>query len=124
MENGGEHAVYYCADTARITKVALDGSFGFTVDEKDLLDPRSFLLRRKLRHRRALPSEYLWRWAALTAFFGLPTRFEGVLWSHEKLAALVISQPFIGSDDDGFPTWDAVEEFCRIAASSKSMIAR
>ena len=111
LPNGGEHAVHYCTATGRITKVALDGSFGFIVDEKALLDPRSFSLQRKLRHRRALPSEYLWRWAVLAAIFGLPTRFEGVFRDDETRAALVISQPFIGYPEDGFPSWDTVEGY-------------
>lgn len=111
MADGGEHVVYFSDDRSIVTKIALPGIFGYVVDEERLLDDRTFTMQTKLKHRPSLPSEYLLRWAVLDQVFGLSTRFEGVMLNEGKEPSLVISQPFIGSQESDNPTWEQLEEF-------------
>ena len=70
---GGEHDVWIDDPPETVLKHTLPGFFGRIMDEAALLDPRTFLSRRKLTMRGALPSEYLRRWPVLHDIFGLPT---------------------------------------------------
>lgn len=106
VATGGEHVVHLSPDGQRVLKFTLPGEFGFCVDEVLLLDSRTFTNKVKLTHRRALPSEYLWRWLVLRKVFGLLTEVEGMIKRTDGTPALVISQPFIGEE---MPNWEEVE---------------
>lgn len=82
-----------------VLKHTLSGFFGRIMDEAALLDPRTFLSRRKLTMRGALPSEYLRRWAVLHDIFGLPTMYEGITSTHLSEPQMAVAQPYIEQDD-------------------------
>ncbi len=106
IATGGEHVVHLGVTDDHVIKFTLPGEFGFCIDESVLFDSRTLLNRPKLFHRRALPSEYLWRWLVLRKIFGLRTEFEGAMPRTADTSALVISQPFVG---ETMPGWDEVE---------------
>ncbi len=106
IATGGEHVVHLSPDGKRVLKFTLPGEFGFCVDEIILFDSRTFTNKIKLTHRRALPSEYLWRWLVLRKVFGLLTEVEGVTKRDDGSPALVISQPFVGEE---MPDWEEIE---------------
>lgn len=113
LDDGGEHIVHFSQDRSRVIKMAHPNSYGYVVDEESLMDTWTLMMRAQLKHRRALPSEYLFRWALLDAVFGLVTTFEGTRQIADGEPSLVISQPFIGVEDrdDDVPEWDDVNEF-------------
>lgn len=101
---GGEHAVWVIGDPAtRVFKKTLGSSYGYVLDEQELLDPRTFLKRRQLFIRPALPSEYLLRWMVLHQIFQLPTRYEGQVPNAGTEPDMAISQPYIEQDENDPP---------------------
>lgn len=113
LDDGGEHIVHFSQERSRVIKIAHSNSYGFVVDEELLMDSWTLMMRPQLKHRRALPSEYLFRWALLDAVFGLVTTFEGTRQIAGGELSLVISQPFIGVEDrdDDVPEWHEVNQF-------------
>lgn len=113
LGKGGEHIVHFSSDRSSVLKFAHPDSFGFVIDEESLMDSRTLRMRPMLKHRPSLPSEYLFRWALLGYVFGLVTNFEGTRNVQRKEVSIVISQPFIGieENDDDVPEWDEVVAF-------------
>jgi len=91
---GGEHVVFVPASPDIVIKHTLPGFYGRILDEKSLLDPRTFLNRKQLAMRGALPSEYLLRWAVMADVFGLATRYLGRTEGKDE-PCMAVSQPFI-----------------------------
>jgi hypothetical protein len=92
--DGGEHRVFGSSEDRIIIKHTLPGFYGRILDEKSLLDPRTFLHRKQLAMRGALPSEYLLRWAVMADVFGLATRYLGRTEGKDE-PCMAVSQPFI-----------------------------
>ncbi len=97
---GGEHAVFESEGKIAVLKHTLPGFYGRIMDESTLLDPRTFLTRRKLTMRGALPSEYLRRWAVPHDIFGIPTTYEGRTGSNLAEPQMAVAQPYIEQDDN------------------------
>lgn len=93
--DGGEHRVFGSSQDKIIIKHTLPGFYGRILDEKSLLDPRTFLNRKQLAMRGALPSEYLLRWAVMADVFGLATRYLGRTEGADREPCMAVSQPFI-----------------------------
>ena len=108
---GGEHSVFEVQDKTSVLKHTLPGFYGRTVDEVNLLDPRTFQNRPRLTLRGALPSEYLRRWAVLTDIFGLPTSYQGQTGSHREGPQMAVAQPYIEQADDDPATLEDISEF-------------
>ena len=108
---GGEHDVWVTGDPAsKVFKRTLQGAYGYILDEKILLDPRTFLNRRRLALRPALPSEYLLRWTILRGIFSLPTDYLGRACNGSE-PSMAVSQPYVDQDENDQPDADDVEEF-------------
>ncbi len=109
---GGEHAVWVMGDPAtRVFKKTLGSSYGYVLDEQELLDARTFLKRRQLYMRPALPSEYLLRWMVLRQIFQLPTRYEGQVPKKAVDPDMAISQPYIEQDENDPPQIEDIIKF-------------
>jgi hypothetical protein len=108
---GGEHEVWIDNPPTTVLKHTLPGFYGRTVDEVNLLDPRTFQNRPRLTLRGALPSEYLRRWAVLTDIFGLPTSYQGQTGSHREGPQMAVAQPYIEQADDDPATLEDISEF-------------
>jgi hypothetical protein len=119
---GGEHDVWIGEPPATVIKHTLDGFYGRTIDEKELLDPHRWVTHSQLYLRNALPSEYFLRWHIAETVFGLPTNYLGRNGlSPPKIA---ISQPFIDQDPEDQATetdvfnFMAAHGFEKVAAES------
>jgi hypothetical protein len=109
---GGEHAIWVIGDPAtRVFKKTFDSSYGYVLDEQEMLDDRTLLNRRQLFMRPALPSEYLLRWAVLHAIFQLPTRYEGHVPNRTGDPDMAISQPYIEQDENDPPQPEDITKF-------------
>lgn len=104
--DGGEHRIFASNEEHHVIKHTLPGFYGRILDEKSLLDPRTFLNRRQLVMRAALPSEYLRRWAVLADVFGLITRYIGRAGATEGEPQMAVSQPFIAESEEDPATLD------------------
>lgn len=92
---GGEHVVFIPSSPDVVIKHTLPGFYGRILDERSLLDPRTFLNRKQLAMRGALPSEYLQRWAVMADVFGLATHYLGRTEGPDREPCMAVSQPFI-----------------------------
>lgn len=106
--DGGEHRIFASNERRSVIKHTLPGFYGRILDEKSLLDPRTFLNRKQLAMRGALPSEYLRRWAVVADVFGLITQYVGKTDSEEREPQMAICQPFVPEAEDDPATLEDV----------------
>ena len=107
---GGEHRVYGTAQPGDLIKQTLPGYYGRILEERMLLDPRTFMNERKLAMRGALPSEYLRRWAIMADIFGLVSTYLGQVPNATREPQMAVSQPFIAESEDDPATLDDVAQ--------------
>lgn len=110
---GGEHKVWVVGEpVSEVLKATHSGCFGSITDEKPLFDSRTLQNRRQLYIRRALPSEYLLRWAVLADVFLLPTIYKGTTFLPGlQEPSIVVAQPFVPQDDDDPPSLSEIFSF-------------
>ena len=108
---GGEHQVFLKHPPLEVFKQTLPGYYGRYLDERVLLDPRTFLNVRMLVMRSALPSEYLLRWCVMGDVFGLDTIYLGVVRQMAEEPEMAVGQPFIPESPDDPATLDDVAAF-------------
>ena len=94
-----------------VFKKIQEAIYGQFLDEKVLLNPRTFQNHRQLALRPALPSEYLLRWLILYDLFKLPTFYRGQLPGTSGDACLTVAQPYIDQDENDPPTLEDVTAF-------------
>ena len=93
------------------------------MDERNLLDPRTFQNKPKLTLRAGLPSEYLRRWAVLKDVFRLPTNYLG----RAGEEGMAVEQPFINQKENEQEEIDDVIQFMEahgFAPVDEKLIAR
>ena len=108
---GGEHTVFIPDQSEIVIKHTLPGFYGRIMDETKLLDPRTFQNKTRLMMRAALPSEYLRRWAVLTAAFGMRTHYLGKVVGSDRDPQMAVEQPFIPEDENLPATLEDAAEF-------------
>jgi hypothetical protein len=100
MGVGGEHALFGSEALGKVIKHTLPGFYGRIMDETKLLDARTFQNKTRLMMRAALPSEYLRRWAVMTAVFGMRTHYLGKVMGSDHEPQMAVEQPFIPEDEN------------------------
>ena len=105
---GGEHQVFLRHPPVGVFKQTLPGFYGRILDEKMLLDPRTFLNVRRLAMRGALPSEYVLRWAVTQDVFGLQTDYLGIVQPAGEEPEMAVGQAFITENPDDPATLEDV----------------
>lgn len=108
---GGEHTVFIPQDSEVVVKHTLPGFYGRIMDETMLLDPRTFQNKTRLMMRAALPSEYLRRWAVMTAVFGMRTHYLGKVTGTDRDPQMAVEQAFIPEDENLPATLEDAEAF-------------
>lgn len=108
---GGEHRVYGTLEDKELIKHTLPGTFGRIMDERSLLDPRTFLSRPKLIVRGALPSEYLRRWAIMADVFGMVTTYLRRVHLTDLAVQMAVTQVYIVEQADDPTTPTDIAEF-------------